>query len=361
VTSTQADIGADIGVDVVIDNHNYGHFLASAIDSALDQTHPRVRVVVVDDGSTDDSRAVIARYGSRVTAVLKENGGQASAINAGFAHRDGEVVIFLDADDVLLPDTAARVAAAFAHAPATAKLQYPMAVIDAAGRPTGELRPRLGVVLPHGDLRRAQLTFPFDVPWTAMSANAFSARALRAVLPVPEEEFRSGADWYLGHLVPLRGPVAALEAVGARYRVHGANGYARLDHGLDLEFVRQTVRLASATRRHLHRHAATLALERRPGPILSVADLAYRMVSRKLAPRDHPLPRDRVARLAAGGIVAAQRRGDVGWSSKLTFMAWFAAMALAPRRVARPLATAFLLDDSRARVAARVRALGGRG
>src|SRR5215213_900396 len=91
-------------VSVIIDNYNYGRFLREAIDSALGQTYPRVEVIVVDDGSTDDSRAVIAAYGDRVVPVLKENGGQASAFNAGFAASRGELICFLDADDTFMPE-----------------------------------------------------------------------------------------------------------------------------------------------------------------------------------------------------------------------------------------------------------------
>src|SRR4051812_487104 len=83
-------------VSVVVNNHDYGRFLAEAIDSALGQTYLHTEVIVVDDGSTDDSREIIAGYGSRVTAVLKENGGQASAFNAAFRELRGEVVLFLD-------------------------------------------------------------------------------------------------------------------------------------------------------------------------------------------------------------------------------------------------------------------------
>ena len=76
-------------VSIVIDNFNYAEFLGQAIDSALAQRHGDTEVIVVDDGSSDHSRQVIGRYDGRVRAVLKENGGQASALNAGFAASRG--------------------------------------------------------------------------------------------------------------------------------------------------------------------------------------------------------------------------------------------------------------------------------
>lgn len=87
-------------VSVLINNYNYGRFLPEAIDSALSQTYKNIEVVVVDDGSTDDSRGILASYGNRVVSVLKENGGQSSAFNAGFAQSCGEIICFLDSDDI---------------------------------------------------------------------------------------------------------------------------------------------------------------------------------------------------------------------------------------------------------------------
>jgi glycosyltransferase involved in cell wall biosynthesis len=67
-------------VSVIINNYNYGRFLGEAIDSVLNQTYQRTETIVVDDGSTDNSREIIAGYGDRIIPVLKANGGQ----NSGF-------------------------------------------------------------------------------------------------------------------------------------------------------------------------------------------------------------------------------------------------------------------------------------
>ena len=314
-------------------------------------------MVVVDDGSTDDSRDVIARYGNRVTAVLKENGGQASACNAGFARCRGNVVIFLDADDVLLPSAAARVAETFAVEATAVKVQYRMAVIDAEGRATGELKPPSHVPLVGGDLRREELVFPFDLPWMATSGNAFSAEALRRLMPIPEREFAASADWYLQHLVALLGPIVSLDEVCASYRVHGANRYEPESPRLDLAHVRQSVRYAAATRRHLRRLANELELALPPGPILSVADLANRLISHKLEPAAHPLRHESTARLMLGGVVAALRRFNVRWPMKAMFIVWFVAIAVAPRAVARWLAQLFLFAERRRRLNPLLRSL----
>jgi glycosyltransferase involved in cell wall biosynthesis len=114
-------------VSIIINNYNYGRFLAAAIDSALAQSYPSVEVVVVDDGSADDSRATILSYGQRIVPVLKPNGGQASALNAGLERSSGDIIIFLDADDTLHPTIAERVVALFQAAPDVVRVQYRLA------------------------------------------------------------------------------------------------------------------------------------------------------------------------------------------------------------------------------------------
>ncbi len=335
---------AELAVDVVIDNYNYAAFLGAAIESALGQTHPKVNVIVVDDGSRDGSREVLAGYEDRVEVVLKENGGQASAFNAGIERSRGEVVILLDADDLLHPEAAARAAAAFAADPALAKVQCRMDTIDAAGHSTGAIKPPPHLPLPNGDMRRAELAFPFDLTWLAMSANAFRASALRRVLPIPEPSFRICADWYLVHLTALLGTVASLEEVGASYRVHGANNYEQQAPRLDLDHVRQTIGLTEATVAELERLADEEGLAR-PHPVLSLWALAHRLISLRLDPARHPVGGDSRAGIVRLATVAARRRFDVAAAKKLAFVAWFGLTAMAPRRFVPQLAALFLYAE----------------
>src|SRR5689334_15193361 len=94
---------------IIINNFNYARYLGEAVDSALGQTYPNVEVIVVDDGSTDSSREVIERYGDRIRSVFKTNGGQPSAINAGFQVSRGELIANLDSDDLYDATTIERV------------------------------------------------------------------------------------------------------------------------------------------------------------------------------------------------------------------------------------------------------------
>lgn len=333
-------------VDIVVDNYNYARFLSQAIDSALGQTHSPEQVIVVDDGSTDESRDVITSYGDRVTPVFKANRGQASALNEGFCRATSDLVIFLDADDVLLPDIVERVITAAQNNADAAKIQYPMKVIDERGSLTAARKPPPHLSLPSGDLRHRELVMPFDMTWMSTSGNAFPRWVLEDLLPIPEAKFARCADWYLQHLTPLFGPVVSLDDAGALYRIHGANSYAPLPGHLDMGYVRKAVLYALVTKPEIERVADNLGLAR-PREILSVADLANRLISKKLDPTCHPLSTDTITRLTSKGIKAASRRLDVALPMKFGFVAWFVLMAAAPRPIAQALAEGFVLPERR--------------
>ncbi len=328
-------------VSIVVNNFNYGHFLAEAIDSALDQTYEMVEVIVVDDGSTDNSRDVIAGYGDRIIPVLKENGGQQTAFFAGFQQSSGDIVIFLDADDVLLPHICTDVVKAFKADPTVSKVQYRLEIIDTVGTPTGEFMPPRTLDMPSGDLRRHMLEFPDDVRTPPTSGNAFAAKTLRQILPVPDAKQipngvvdPAGADLYLFNLAPLFGPVVSLPTIGGRYRIHGNNQY--FAKGVDLSLVRRMIYRTAANHDFIVRHARELGISDVPcrgEDILSITYLANRIASLKLDPENHPIGRDTSLRLAMSGVRLSARRFDLSRSMRLLYMAWFLVAAFGPSRL----------------------------
>lgn len=97
-----------LSISVVMPVFNGAPHLAEAIDSVLAQSLPAARVVVVDDGSTDDSGALLQRYGDRITLVSQTNHGQAHARCAGAETAGGELIAFIDQDDIWDVDKLAR-------------------------------------------------------------------------------------------------------------------------------------------------------------------------------------------------------------------------------------------------------------
>jgi glycosyltransferase involved in cell wall biosynthesis len=124
-------------VSIVIPSYNYDRFLGEAIESALRQTHAPVEVVVVDDGSTDGSRAVISSFGARIKTVLQDNLGLPSARNSGIREAGGEYLLFLDADDGLLPGAAADLLEGFALRPEAGIVFGDAVWMDEKGREIG--------------------------------------------------------------------------------------------------------------------------------------------------------------------------------------------------------------------------------
>jgi glycosyltransferase involved in cell wall biosynthesis len=225
-------------VTIVINNYNYGRFLRTAIESALAQTYRPLEVLVVDDGSTDDSRDIMATFGDRIIPMPKENGGQTSAMNHGFAACRGDVVLFLDADDGLLPMAVESVIGHFDD-PAIVKVHWPLSIVDASGHPTGDLKP--SVALSSGDLRdQVVLHGPENGGWVPTSGNAWRRAFLQRLFPLKEMEgaaaVRSAsADAYLSMLAPLYGRIGRSDTPLGWYRVHGSNDHSSMEFERRLE------------------------------------------------------------------------------------------------------------------------------
>jgi glycosyltransferase involved in cell wall biosynthesis len=124
-------------VSVVIASYNMGQYLPRAVHSALAQSYPQVEVLVVDDGSTDDTPAIMRQFHAeaRVRALRQPNGGQARARNQGVAASRGQFVAFLDADDEWLPDKLARQMPLFRDRPGLGVVHSEFERMDADGQP----------------------------------------------------------------------------------------------------------------------------------------------------------------------------------------------------------------------------------
>jgi glycosyltransferase involved in cell wall biosynthesis len=334
-------------VSIVIDNFNYARYLSDAIDSALGQTYDTKEVIVVDDGSTDESRDVIAKYGNRITPVLKSNGGQASAVNWGFAASRGDIIIFLDADDRLLPTAAQHVAAAFlGHAEPIARVQYRLEVINAAGASLGWLMPPSYVGLANGDLR-ADVRRIGNYAWPPTSGVAFSAWSLRRILPMPETEFRICADYYLMRANALLARVISLDTACGQYRLHGANAYQTL--AFDLQQIHRYLDVVERCHAHLRELAGLLGYTGYPETSEELLDafvLAHRLTLARLNGYGARFGMAGRWRLVRDGVAAVLQRPDAVFVRALG-VAWFTLMAVAPRSLVWPLAEQFLNPAAR--------------
>lgn len=335
-------------VSIVITNHNYARFLAEAIDSAIGQSWQPIEIIVVDDGSTDESRAIIAGYKDALRSIFKPNGGQTSAFNAGFAASSGDIVIFLDSDDRLHRDCVKTVMAAWQ--PGTAKVQYRLDTIDGEGR-------NLHMPFPHYTVRmqsdgveaRRQVLKVGAYSYPIASGNAFARAFLLKALPIPPE-FRRAPDGMLSRLVPLYGPVVSLPEILADYRVHGANVLAQ--RSLAPEKYAANVKYEIERESFFRARAAEFGFQI-PSTILlrNKNHIETRLLSLRLCPELHPMPMESPSRLAWLGIKSAIRAPDLRLLGRVIWVLWFMALGTLPGRLLAVLASHLRLQSRRARVA----------
>lgn len=209
-------------VSILINNYNYGQFLGAAIDSALAQTYQNIEIIVVDDGSTDNSRDIIAQYGNRIIPILKENGGQASAFNVGFAISRGDIITFLDSDDEFLPDKISLVAKTLSKFPECSWFFHQIQKINLTG---GELvdHPLRATVegIKDGRSRILRGNVPFPLPST--SCLCFRRAFLAQMFPLPEVPGISINDEYIKELAAGLGKGYFSNQKLATQKIHGNN------------------------------------------------------------------------------------------------------------------------------------------
>jgi glycosyltransferase involved in cell wall biosynthesis len=205
-----------MNVSVIIPTYNYARFIGEAVDSALAQTRPPLEVIVVDDGSTDDTAAVLAAYGDRIRVLRQKNAGVAMARNAGIAAARGEYLAFLDSDDAWYPRKLERQMQRFGAEPHLGLVHCGAEIIDSEGRTLSTttagmegrvaeamLRMDREVIMPQG----SSIVVPKRV---AEDVGGYDAR-----LPPSE-------DWDFCYRIAARYEIGYVRELLVRYRLHGS-------------------------------------------------------------------------------------------------------------------------------------------
>jgi glycosyltransferase involved in cell wall biosynthesis len=241
-------------VSIVINNYNYEHFLEKAIDSAIEQTYKNIEIVIVDDGSTDSSPQIIAKYGTQVVPVFKENGGQSSSLNSGFQASSGEILCFLDADDVFCKKKVERVVDlldglewqnhhillnnfldTIDKQGNVIKIDLVNEVLSAPGEwqflkeLTGKslfFKDEINLISTPQQVYQFAAKYRF-IPYLGVQTSGITiTRSLaKQVFPLPQESIRISADVFLVKAASLNGKVYSTNYPLTQYRIHGNNSW----------------------------------------------------------------------------------------------------------------------------------------
>ena len=251
---------------ILINNYNYARFLDEAIDSALSQNYPRKEIIVVDDGSTDNSREIISRYGDRIIPIFKENGGQASAFNAGVARCQGDILCFLDSDDFFHPNKLERVAAAFYRQGMNSRPMLVHHFLAIRSHVNNDLdgdvfgKTHESPMNLYAFAERYRFLWNEIGPTTSISINR---RLADQLFPISERA-RISADAFIACGASLVGEAYLLKEILGGYRIHGNNNW----HGSD-QRISQTY--SDTLQEYLNRKL----VENNLSPVISFDDSIY--------------------------------------------------------------------------------------
>ena len=332
-------------LSIIIANHNYRDFVGAAIESALAVDWLDKEVIIVDDASTDDSRAIIERFGSRVAAYFRPKSHQLGAHNFGLEQSTGDIIIFLDSDDLLEPEVMQEIAKVW-H-PGVSKVQYRMDLIDATGTRLGSAIPQFPKKDDPKKLRRVFLkTMAYTTP--PGSGNAYARDFARTTFTLAPSTMWSSDDPLLT-LAPLLGDVLTIRKPLGRYRIHGKNVGA-LDS-------LQTQKLHMRLHQDVEKANLFVTVSKQLGvPVprdplrYSVHHLQYRFASYLADPSAHPFRQDKLS-----GLVWCLGSSTISFSQmqlrdKAILIAWTIVSALAPPKFRQSFLLWRFVPTSRPRI-----------
>ncbi|MCW8354477.1 glycosyltransferase [Marinomonas pontica] len=317
-------------ISVIINNYNYSQYLDECINSVLSQSYNDFELIIVDDGSTDDSRVLLSKYSDYAKLIFKNNGGQGSAYNIGFSESVGDLILFLDSDDLLLKDALSIISNEWVLG--AAKLHFKLQVINELSEKSNFIFPE---TLDKGDLKDLVIKYgSYSSP--PASGNVYSRECLKTLLPLHQDDWKIAADSYLIFLSPFCGDVIEVNQALALYRID----YSRKnDLPSKLVFNNSpSTPWAAYERSILTKNAILKSIKEKfdldyqfditPPPIDKL-----RLISFKLFKDKHPT-HDSFFR-----ILRSSFRGVVSWPAysklkKIFVFMWFLLVAFLPRKLA---------------------------
>lgn len=209
-------------ISVVIPSYNYARYLGEAIDSALGQTYPNVEVVIVDNSSTDNTLEVLRSYGDRVRWFQQPNQGVSGSRNRGIMESRGELIAFMDADDVWLPEKLTRQVELLSN-PRVGMVYCGLQYIDAQGKPLEQsingLRGRV--------LKKLALLEPPGVP--ACGSSALIRRECFDKVGGFDRELSISADWDMWRRIACHYEIEFVHEPLVLYRQHDSAMHHKID------------------------------------------------------------------------------------------------------------------------------------
>lgn len=202
-------------ISVIIPTYNHAHFLGDAIQSALRQSYRTLEVIVIDDGSTDHTRAVVESFGERVRYLWQENRGLSSARNRGILAARGEYIALLDADDFWEPIYLESVHRVLSRQPALGAVYTGLHFVNSKGE---RLPQRCVTTVPSDQLYDRLLGGEFFAPSAVLIR-----RSCFTVVGLFDETLRASEDWDMWLRVAQVYGFAGIDQPLLNYRVHSHN------------------------------------------------------------------------------------------------------------------------------------------
>ena len=321
----------ELVLSVVIPNHNYADYVGTAVKSALDIRWPNVEVIVVDDGSTDNSLEVVKAYAERITIISQANAGQMPSCVNGFRRCTGDVVIFLDSDDALHPDIMTEIAAVWSDR--ASKFQFQMRVIDAKGNPTGSILPQYFTHPTPEDIRTWVVTTGV-YPTPPGSGSAYPRAVVDQIFGFKSDFVDRAPDSYLIAAAPAYGDVVTIPKPLVDYRVHGLNHGAHL-HLDDSRFARE-VDLTRRRHKFFTEVASSVGMSVDAGALnRNLLFLCLRAASYSLRPDSHCIAGDSAMQIAFATFKALAFPQGFSKAQRTSLFLWMILALFGPRGLRR--------------------------